>query len=180
MVRKPSATTAFWRAERHGVSVAGVGAMELAQGPLVAFFASRQCPGMAIRAATEWALQQARDHRTVIGGFHSPLEQSMLRLLVEARSPVVVALGRPVADSSLRSGWRDALAGGTMAVVSDSTCTHRLTEQAAQARNNLAAQLADRIFIAHASPDGQLALQCTHWLAERRDVQWIGDTDRRL
>lgn len=174
MICKPPATTASWRAERHGLTVAGVGAVTVLQGPLVAFFASRRCPGTAIRAATEWALQQATERRTVIGGFHSPLEQSVLRLLVESRSPVIVALGRPVVSASLCSGWREALVAGRMAVVSDSTRPHRLTEEAAEARNNLAARLADRIFFAHASPGGQLALQRTRWLAEQHDVRRIG------
>lgn len=180
MIRNPSVTDAVWCAERHGIMVAGVGAAEALHGPLFAFFASRQCPGTVIRAATEWALRQARERRTVIGGFHSPLEQSVLRLLVEARSPVIVALARPVVSATLRSGWREALVAGRMTVVSDSTRPHRLTEEAAEARNNLAARLADCIFIAHASSGGQLALQGTRWLAEQRDVRRIGDTDQRM
>lgn len=40
-------TPSLWRAKRNGVAVAGVGAAGLLQGPLTAFFASRQCPGTA-------------------------------------------------------------------------------------------------------------------------------------
>lgn len=36
---------------------------------LTAFFPSRQCPGAAIRAALDWAVEQARNGRPVIGGF---------------------------------------------------------------------------------------------------------------
>lgn len=180
IIRKPDLSSPGWSAERDGLTVNGLGAAELLQGTLTAFFASRQCPGTAIRAATAWALQQARERSTVISGFHSPLEQSVLRLLVEARSPVIVVLGRPVAGTLLRSGWREALVAGRLAVVSDSTGTQRLTEHSAQVRNKLAARLADHIFIAHASPDGQLALQCTHWLAECRDVRWIADAQGHL
>ena len=173
----PAARTAPWETDRRGVTVAGVGAAELLQGPLAAFFASRQCPGTAIRAATDWALQQARGRCTVIGGFHSPLEQSVLRLLVEAGGTAVVVLARPVADASLRSEWRDALAAGRMAVISRSTSTQRLTEQAADDRNELAARLADWIAIAQASPGGQLSQQCARWQADRLDIRRIGDTN---
>lgn len=60
----------------------GCGARELLNLELTAFFASRQCPGAAIRAAMDWALQQARAKRTVVSGFHSPLEQSVLKVLI--------------------------------------------------------------------------------------------------
>ena len=73
-----------WFAERRGQAVCGIGAAVLLQGPLVAFFASRLCPGTAIRAGTQWALQQAQQRVVLVGGFHSPLEQSALRLLLEA------------------------------------------------------------------------------------------------
>lgn len=76
----------FERAQRHWT---GLGAPQLLDQPLTAFFASRQCPGAAIRAAMDWALAPASARRAVVGGFHSPLEQSVLRLLLEAHSPVV-------------------------------------------------------------------------------------------
>ena len=137
---------------------------------MTAFFASRQCPGRAIRAATGWALQQARDHRTVVGGFHSPLEQSVLRLLLESNGTAVVVLARSVAAATLASAWRAALSAERMAVVSLSTSAQRLTEQGAEARNDLAARLADRIAIAHTSPGGRLSQQCDRWRAAGMDV----------
>ena len=108
---------------------------------------------------TEWALQQARQRVVLVGGFHSPLEQSALRLVLEAGGSAVVVLARPVASASLHSAWRDALTAGKMAVVSASATTHRLTAQAACDRNELAARLADRIVMAYASPGGQLSRQ---------------------
>ena len=165
-----AASTATWQTERKGVAVSGVGAAELLQGPLTAFFASRQCPGVAIRAATAWALQQASESHAVLGGFHSPLEQSVLRILLQAGCPVVAVLARPVAGAALRSDWRDAIATGKLAVVSHATNTQRLTAQAAEERNELAARLADRIVIAHVSPGGSLSQQHARWVAERLDV----------
>ena len=170
----PADPARLWLAERGGVAVCGVGMAELLQGPLVAFFASRQCPGMAIRMGTEWALQQARKGVVLVGGFHSPLEQSALRLVLEAGGSAVVVLARPVASASLHSAWRDALTAGKMAVVSASATTHRLTAQAAGDRNELAARLADRIVIAHASPGGQLSRQAEGWRIEGLLVESIG------
>lgn len=145
------------------MTVSGVGEAALLSRPLTAFFSSRKCPGNAIRAATAWALQQAYASKTVIGGFHSPLEQSVLRILIEARSPVIVVLARPAAQAAQRSKWRAALEAGTIALVSQTAKAHRLTTEDAEARNDLVARLADSIVIAHASPAGRLSQQVTRW-----------------
>jgi predicted Rossmann fold nucleotide-binding protein DprA/Smf involved in DNA uptake len=152
----------FERAQRHWT---GLGASQLLDQPLTAFFASRQCPGAAIRAAMDWALEQASARRAVVGGFHSPLEQSVLHLLLEARSPVVAVLARPVADARLKPEWETAIAGGNMAVVSCSTQAKRLTTEEALERNELAAGLAERIVIAYANAGGGLARQLASWLS---------------
>lgn len=73
-------------------SLTGIGNPDRLGLPKTAFFASRQCPGTAIRAAMDWALQQAKLKAVVVSGFHSPLEQSVLKVLIQARSPVVAVL----------------------------------------------------------------------------------------
>ena len=50
----------------------------------------------------------------------------------------------------------------------------RLTAQAASDRNELAARLADRIVMAHASPGGQLSRQAERWRIEGLLVESIG------
>ncbi len=133
---------AFERAQRHWT---GLGARQLLDQPLTAFFASRQCPGSAIRAAMDWDFEQAGARRAIVGGFHSPLEQSVLHLLLEARSPVVAVLPRPVGDARLKPAWEAAIASGCMAVVSCSTQAKRLTSEEALERNELVALLAERV-----------------------------------
>ncbi len=145
-----------WRQTCSDFAVTGLGCQALLALPLTAFFASRQYPGSAIRAAMDWALEQARTRQIVISGFHSPLEQSMLHLLLEARSPVVAVLARPIAEARLKPEWTIAIAEQRMAVVSASTVAQRLTSERAALRNELVAQLADHIVIAHASANGAL------------------------
>ncbi len=173
IIRNTATSPTLWCAERNGVAVAGVGGRGLLEGQLTAFFASRQCPGTAILAATDWALLQARTRCTVIGGFHSPLERSVLRLLMEAGSSVVVVLARPVAEASLNSSWRSAIDSGRMAIISSSARAQRLTVQAALDRNEVAARLADRIIVGHAGADGGLARQCACWLGDGLMVRSI-------
>ena len=63
----------FWQKGEIG----GLGDAALLEQPLTAFFASRRCSGEAIRRAMDWAVEQARNKTPLIGGFHSPLEQSV-------------------------------------------------------------------------------------------------------
>lgn len=111
----------------------------------------------------DWALEQAQKQHGVISGFHSPLEQSVLRLLLEAKSPVVVLLARPVVNARLPLGWQTALAEVRMAVVSSCSTPKRLTHEHDHERNEEAAQLSDAIVIAYASQSGELERQSASW-----------------
>ena len=65
-------TKPAWTMLLHGSLLTGKGEQGLLALPAAAFFASRQCSGVAIRAAMDWALQQARAKQAVVSGFHSP------------------------------------------------------------------------------------------------------------
>ncbi len=156
-----------WQKAHAKHSLTGTGNADLLDLPMTAFFASRQCPGIAIRAAMDWALQQARAKAVVVSGFHSPLEQSVLKVLIQARSPVIAVLARPVSGAKLPPEWVEPLNLSVMAVVSANMTTIRLTDEVATARNNLTAQLANTIVVAHACPGGGLAGLVAQWLLER-------------
>lgn len=161
----------IWQKKTHiEHSLNGTGNPDLLDLRMTAFFASRQCPGAAIRAAMDWALQQAQAKNVVIGGFHSPLEQSVLKILIQAQSPVVAVLARAVTGAKLPSDWTVALERGSLAVVSADRGATRLTEELATARNNLTAQLATRIVVAHASSGGVLQSLLSRWETQGLDV----------
>ena len=156
-----------WQKAHAKHSLTGTGNANLLDLPMTAFFASRQCPGAAIRAAMDWALQQARAKAVVVSGFHSPLEQSVLKVLIQARSPVVAVLARPVSGAKLPPESLEPLNQSLMAVASANLTTTRLTNEVAMARSNLVAQLATTIVEAHTSPGGGLASLMVQWQLER-------------
>ena len=162
-----------WSLERDGIRCQGKGARALLDQPMTAFFASRQCPGEAIRAALDWALQQARRRRVVISGFHSPLERSVLKLLLEARSPAVIVLARPLLRAKLPAQWLTAADLGDLAVIGLESDRGRLIEELAAQRNELAARFADEVVVAHASDGGSLAEQVRCWRDAGRHVAYI-------
>ena len=164
----------IWSIAQQERTWTGHGDQALLSEPLTAFFSSRQCPGAAIRAAMDWALEQARSRRPVVSGFHSPLEQSVLTVLLQARCPVVAVLGRPVAGARLPPEWAEPLVQGSMAVVSAATRSGRLTEALAAQRNEWVAALARQIVVAHASPGGRLVTLCDGWSRRGRPLLWLG------
>ena len=159
----------FWHLEGE---THGIGNAALLDLPLTAFFASRHCPGVAIRAAMEWAVEQARLKNPVISGFHSPLEQSVLEVLLTAGAPCVIVIARKPDPARFPQTWTKALLDGTAAVVSMEDSTRRLTSESAERRNTWAAEHATRIVIAHASAGGNLVRQVEQWRKIGRTVEY--------
>lgn len=151
----------------------GVGNEKLLDQPLTAFFASRQCPGTAIRAAMAWAVEQARSKSPVISGFHSPLEQSVLEVLLAARAPCVIVIARKLEPAHLPPAWSKGLQDGTISVVSMENPTRRLTSEIAALRNEWVAAHASRIVVAYASPGGELQRQVSIWNRSKRVIDCL-------
>lgn len=162
-----------WTFERSGIALIGRGARALLDKPLIAFFASRQCPGLAIRAGIDWALEQARNRNAIISGFHSPLEQSVLKILMEAGSPAVAILARQVEGAKLPVAWHTSMNSGNLVVAGPRTGGGRLTEDLASNRNDQVAALAREIVIAHASQNGTLSKQIQRWQSENYVVRCL-------
>ena len=148
----------------------GIGEKALLAAPMTAFFASRQCPGSAIRATMDWALQQAKAHQVVISGFHSPLERSVLEVLLTADAPAVLALVQDPVRVRLPAPWKQAAQRGTLAIIGPATVHGRLTAETASERNDWVAAMASQIIIAHAVPAGALPIQMERWRADGRTI----------
>lgn len=168
---RPSKT---WIHVAAGMTLQGRGDADLLALSLNAFFASRICPAPAIRAAMDWAIVQAREGAAVIGGFHSPLERSVMAVLLKARTPLIVVLSRPVATARLPAEWDHALQAGQLTAISHVARTDRLTVDAAARRNDAAAHLARKVFVAHVERGGQLERQVEKWRNGGVQVETVG------
>ncbi|MBA3707606.1 MAG: hypothetical protein H0W83_02155, partial [Planctomycetes bacterium] len=54
----------------------------------------------------------------VIGGFHSPMEQECLALLLKGRQPIVICPARGIDEMRLAIAWREAISAGRLLVIS--------------------------------------------------------------
>lgn len=117
------------------------GNLALLDRPTVAFFASRIVSPAVEEQALRWAEACCTTGSVVISGFQSPLEKAVFRLLLEARHPVVWALGRTL-YRRYAPEVEEALAGQRILIFAVRNA-RRTGWQTAQTRNFLIASMSD-------------------------------------
>ena len=137
----------------HLPKVKSKGNLSLLDEPLTALFCSNRCPGDLILKTYDLARAMRDAGVPVIGGFQTPMEHECLRLLLRGEQPIVVCPARGIDTMRISREWRPALDDGRLLVVSPFPATaRRPTAELAAQRNNLVADLAQQVFIAHAAP----------------------------
>ena len=126
----------------------------------IAFFCSKSCPGDIILKAQDWANARGPESAPVIGGFHTPVERDVLRILLRAGAPFIIVLARAEqgwrAPKPLGPAIKAAVASGTAQIVSPFPATQRRTTAAtAETRNRHVLTLCNTVLIAHASQGGK-------------------------
>lgn len=146
-----------------------VGDPAILQRPLVALFCSVKCPGKLILETYELANRFRAEGVTVISGFHSPMEQECLRILLRAPQPVVWCLARGLYRKvpTKPVDCRPAVDEGRLVMVTPfpDTVTH-ITKETAMQRNRLVAALATAVVVAHAAPSSKMETLCLDILVE--------------
>jgi predicted Rossmann fold nucleotide-binding protein DprA/Smf involved in DNA uptake len=143
-----------------------------------ALFCSARTPGDAILRAHDAAGRMRDEGITVISGFHSPIEEECLRILLRGKQPIIVCPARAIEAMRIPKEARDAFEAGRVLFLSP-FCRHpkRVTRESAVRRNEVVAALADDVYIAHVSPGGdtaRLAQMLTAWR-----VPGVGESYRR-
>ena len=129
------------------------GDLSLLNEPLTALFCSNRYPGDLILKSYDLARAMCDAGVPVIGGFQTPMERECLRLLLRVNQPIVVCPARGIDNMRIPREWCPALDDGRLLVLSPFPATaRRPTAHLAAQHNDLVADLAQRIFIAHAAP----------------------------
>jgi predicted Rossmann fold nucleotide-binding protein DprA/Smf involved in DNA uptake len=134
----------------------------------VALFCSVKCPGSLILDTYDLAKHFREKGITVISGFHSPMEEECLRILLRSQHPVIWCLARGMLKRipSKPVDCRAAVAEGRLLIVSPFKDTVRhVTVKTATTRNRLVATLAEAVIVAHAAPGSKLEALCLELLA---------------
>ena len=132
-----------------------LGNLDLLALPKTALFCSARCPGAAILRAYDQAAHWRDTGRCIISGFHSPVEQECLRILLRGTPPIILCPARAV-PQRIPAEWQAPLAEGRLLILSGFTAAEkRITTELAARRNALVAALADEVRFAHITPGGQ-------------------------
>ncbi len=128
------------------------GNLRLLDEPLTALFCSNRCPGDLILKTYDLARAMREAGVAVIGGFQTPMERECLRLLLRGEQPIVVCPARGIDGMRVPRDWRPALNDGRLLVMSPfPAAVRRPRAEHAARRNEMVADLAQRVFIAHAA-----------------------------
>jgi len=142
--------------------IVGAGEAALLDQPLLGLIASRECPGNVLLATLERVPQWVKAGRVIVSGFHSPLEQQVLRSLLRRNGHAVKVLARCFSASGYRLAKeeQDAFANGRLLVISSfGADTPRVTRVSAIKRNELVIALSTEVvtpFISKGSPSEEL------------------------
>ena len=133
-----------------------IGNIELLKLQKTAFLCSRKVPASVVLKCYDWAIEQREKRNCIISGFHSQIEKDVLHYLLKGKQPIILALARGIKEK-LEPEFQNALKQKRLLVITAfDKSVKRVTEQTAQARNQLMLDLADNITVGFISKGGLL------------------------
>lgn len=151
-----------------------IGNTSLLDKPLLAIFSSAQCPASSILKAHDYAKEIRNGDTGIISGFHAPAEREVLEVLLKGICPIVVVLGRRLEGARIPVVWKAEIEKGRMSVISPfKEYQSYVTKEMSMKRNTLAARIAGRVLVVHASEGGSLERQVEKWRMEGIDMEFI-------
>lgn len=161
-------------------SIWGAGAIKIFERQKTAFFCSSQCPGSVILKTFDVITAWRDEGRIVAGGFHSPMEQECLGILLRGRQPIIWMPARSIAGMHLKRDLQPAFADGRLLILSPfQSRQKRITSALAEHRNDSLAKIVEDIFIAHAAPGGRTMQLCQNLARKNKPLLTIEDPTNR-
>lgn len=155
--RYPKKLEQFYDRDRFP-TIQAIGNLDNLQLNPLAFFCSAQCPGNLILQSYDLAQQLRETGVTVISGFHTPMEQEVLDLLLRGTQPIIYCPARNIDKMRLKPPLKTALTHNRLLILSPfPTSQSRITAELAQLRNQFVVALAEAVFIVHANPGSRTA-----------------------
>jgi predicted Rossmann fold nucleotide-binding protein DprA/Smf involved in DNA uptake len=163
--------------ERAPAAITALGNLEILKSKKLAFFCSVRCPGKLILAAHDLCQEIRNKGITVVGGFHSPVEQECLNVLLRGSGPVIMCPARSLKGKRVSTELKAAMKQGRILYLSPfKERVRRATAQMAAYRNLFVAALADSMFVAYAHPGSKTEELCREVLGWKKPVYTL-ETD---
>jgi predicted Rossmann fold nucleotide-binding protein DprA/Smf involved in DNA uptake len=133
------------------------GNSDLLNEKLHAVLCSKACPGDKIIEAIGLAQRWRAENRTVISGFHTPVEKECLRIFLRGPQRIVICPARGLDPFQLPAEWQAKCKRNELLIISSfDSSIRRPTKETAETRNRLVVDLATDVTIIYASPGGHL------------------------
>jgi len=121
-----------------------------------AFLCSKKCPSDIVIKSLDWAIEKKNNGECVISGFHSRIEKDVFNILIKGKQPIILVLAR-----GMKKRWpveiKKAIKEERLLVISPfENNVKNITQKTANRRNELMAKIADEIFIAYYTPNGNI------------------------
>lgn len=137
-------------------SITAIGNTDILKNQMIAIFCSVKCPGSLILKTYDYVSSLRDTGKTTIGGFHSPVENDCLKLLMRGKQAVIICPARSLANMRIPREWKKPIEQGRLLLISPFPETdRRATAKLSMYRNEFVAALADTIFIAYAEKGGK-------------------------
>jgi regulator of extracellular matrix RemA (YlzA/DUF370 family) len=131
-----------------------VGNDEILRLEKTAFFCSRHVPASIVLKSFDWAREMCRKQQCVISGNHSQIEKDVFHFLLKGKQPLILALARGL-KQRIKPELEVALSNNRFVIVTPFAKTiKRITEETANKRNSMMAEMADELFVSYAQPEG--------------------------
>lgn len=148
-----------------------LGNREILNNKKIGFFCSAKCPGDLIIKTCDLAKKWRDDGVTVISGFHSPMEQECLTILLRGNQSVIVCPARGIENMRLKAEYKTPLAESRLLFLSPFPGKEkRMTADLALARNRFVSALADEIFVTYAAESGKIEAFCCELAARGKSL----------
>jgi predicted Rossmann fold nucleotide-binding protein DprA/Smf involved in DNA uptake len=121
-----------------------------------AFLCSRKCPSEIIIKSLDWARDKKNDGDCIISGFHSRIEKDVFNILMKGKQPIILVLAR-----GMKKHWpveiKKAIEEERLLAISpfDKNVKY-ITQETANIRNEIMTEIADEIFLAYYTRNGNL------------------------
>ena len=134
-----------------------IGNKELLNVLKTAFLCSRKVPASKILKCYDWAIEQREKGNCIISGFHSQIERDVFHYLEKGTQPIIIAMARGIPDK-LPEKLKKPVDDGRILLISPfNKDIKKVTIETANIRNKMMIELADKVTVGYADPEGKLS-----------------------
>jgi predicted Rossmann fold nucleotide-binding protein DprA/Smf involved in DNA uptake len=134
--------------------------------PWLSLFCSSKCPGNLILKSYDLSIALQKAGIPVASGFHSPVEEDMLRIALRGEQEILICPARGFEGMQIPTEYHQPLEDGRLILASIfPPKLKRPNIKIAYDRNRFVAALAEKVLVIHAEPGGKLVSLCQEIMA---------------